>query len=162
MFARRCRSEKFEDCDLFWSFAELHNTKCISLDYRQHTGGKYCLPPTGLQKPLLLIWNYCLTYIKKIHIYKFVSNAKKRGRKNTEKLTYLIPEFQSLIFFTSHTKSFLNKQKRNISLILEEMTVFSLVMITVIQEQGNDAKADSETVHFMYLIKCMCPLFSCC
>lgn len=60
------------------------------------------------------------------------------------------------------TKSFLNKQKRNISLILEEMTVFSLVMITVIQEQGNDAKADSETVHFMYLIKCMCPLFSCC
>lgn len=81
MFARRCRSEKFEDCDLFWSFAELHNTKCISLDYRQHTGGKYCLPPTGLQKPLLLKWNYCLTYIKKIHIYKFVSNAKKEEGK---------------------------------------------------------------------------------
>lgn len=42
------------------------------------------------------------------------------------------------------------------------MTVFSLVNIRVIQEQGNDAKADSETVHFMYLIKCMCPLFSWC
>lgn len=37
------------------------------------------------------------------------------------------------------------------------MTVFSLVMITVIQEQGNDAKADSETVHFMYLIKMYVP-----
>lgn len=89
----------------------------------------------------------------------FLKPKKKKREDKCSKLTYLIPEI-SWVFFTSNTKGFLNKQKRNISLILEEKTVFSLVINAVIQEQGNDAKADSETVHFMYLIKFMCPLFS--